>query len=44
MKVPCVHWEDIGGMDGVKRSLKEVIEMPQKFPHLFESLGIYVHI
>jgi hypothetical protein len=41
IKVPSVHWEDIGGMEGVKRSLREVIEMPQKFPHLFESLGIY---
>ena len=40
IEVPKVKWEDIGGLEEVKRSMKEVIEWPLKFPDSFKRLGI----
>lgn len=37
---PNVKWSDIGGMEQVKQSLKEVVEWPLLYPQLFESMGI----
>jgi transitional endoplasmic reticulum ATPase len=35
-----VRWTDIGGMDYVKQSLREVAEWPLLYPELFASMGI----
>lgn len=40
IEVPTVHWEDIGGLDGVKQELKEAVEWPLKTPEIFSRLGI----
>jgi transitional endoplasmic reticulum ATPase len=38
--VPTVHWDDIGGLEGVKQELKEAVEWPIKSPEIFRRLGI----
>ena len=40
VEVPTVMWSSIGGMDSVKASLKESIELPLTHPHLFELLQV----
>ena len=37
---PNVHWEDVGGLDKVKKELKEAIEWPLKNPAMFKRMGI----
>ena len=36
---PDVKWEDVGGLEDVKRELKEAVEWPMKYPMLYEKLG-----
>ncbi len=36
---PDVKWEDIGGLEDVKRELQEAVEWPMKYPALYEKLG-----
>lgn len=35
IEIPNVHWEDIGGLEEVKKRLIEYIEYPMQFPELF---------
>ncbi len=37
---PNVKWEDIGGLDKIKREIREAVELPIKHPERFERLGI----
>ncbi|MDD2655439.1 MAG: CDC48 family AAA ATPase [Candidatus ainarchaeum sp.] len=37
---PNVHWDDIGGLENMKRELKEALELPLKKPEVFEKMGI----
>jgi len=41
VETPNVKWEDIGGIDNVKRELKEAVEWPLKFPGSFERMGVH---
>ena len=41
--IPKVSFEDIGGIDGIITSIREVIELPLKNPELFNHLGIKPH-
>ncbi|RMF89295.1 MAG: AAA family ATPase [Methanobacteriota archaeon] len=49
VEVPDVSWDDIGGLEEVKRELQESIEWPLKYPDVFEKLkaespkGILLH-
>jgi len=40
IEIPNVRWEDIGGLEDVKRQLVESIEWPLKYPEKFERMGI----
>ncbi|MEM4295745.1 MAG: CDC48 family AAA ATPase [Candidatus Anstonellales archaeon] len=37
---PNIKWTDIGGLEDVKRDIKEAVELPLKNPELFEKVGI----
>jgi len=36
---PDVHWDQVGGLEDVKRELQEAVEWPMKYPQLYEKLG-----
>lgn len=40
VEVPNVSWEDIGGLEGVKRDLKELVQYPVEHPEKFEKFGM----
>ncbi len=41
--IPVVSFSDIGGIDDVIQSIREVIELPLKRPELFRYMGIKPH-
>src|SRR5690606_18847980 len=40
IQVPDVGWDEIGGLEDAKRSLREGIQLPLRHPDAFERLGI----
>merc|ERR1711906_73726 len=40
VEVPNVSWDDIGGLEGVKRELRELVQYPVEFPEKFEKYGM----
>lgn len=40
VEIPNVKFDDIGGLEAVKQELREMVEMPVKYPELFEEAGI----
>ena len=40
VETPNVNWEDVGGLDSIKRDLKEAVEWPLKYPDAFKRMGI----
>jgi len=40
VEVPNVSWDDIGGLESVKRELQEVVQYPVNFPEKFEKFGM----
>jgi transitional endoplasmic reticulum ATPase len=49
VEVPDVKWEDVGGLENIKKELKEAIEWPLKYPDTFKKAntnppkGILLH-
>lgn len=39
VEVPATSWEDVGGLEGAKRLLREAVEWPLKYGALFETAG-----
>ncbi|MFW9951307.1 MAG: AAA family ATPase, partial [Candidatus Thorarchaeota archaeon] len=39
-EIPEVNWDDIGGLEDIKRELVESVEWPLKHPKLFNKAGI----
>ncbi|MCL7050536.1 hypothetical protein MKW94_023594 [Papaver nudicaule] len=40
VEVPNVSWEDVGGLDTVKRELQETVQYPVEHPEKFEKFGM----
>jgi len=40
VEVPNTTWDDIGGLQGVKRDLKELVQYPVEHPEKFEKFGM----
>ncbi|KAH8082909.1 ATP binding protein [Aureococcus anophagefferens] len=40
VEVPNVTWDDIGGLQDVKRELKELVQYPVEHPEKFEKFGM----
>ena len=40
LEIPTVTWDDVGGLEDVKKSLRETVEWPLKHPEAFRKLGI----
>src|SRR5918994_1637135 len=39
LESPDVKWDDIGGLEGVKRELQEAVEWPLRYPDLYAKIG-----
>lgn len=40
IEIPNVKWEDVGGLEKVKKELQEAVEWPLKYPDMFKRMGI----
>lgn len=40
VEIPNVSWEDIGGLDNIKRELQETVQYPVEHPEKFEKFGM----
>ncbi len=40
VETPNVTWENVGGLESVKRELREAVEWPMKYADSFERMGI----
>ena len=40
VEVPTTTWKDIGGLESVKRELRELVQYPVEHPEMFEKFGM----
>ncbi|KAF3789368.1 Cell division cycle protein [Nymphaea thermarum] len=40
VEVPSISWDDIGGLQNVKRELQETVQYPVEHPEMFEKFGM----
>ncbi|XP_049527504.1 peroxisome assembly factor 2-like [Dermacentor silvarum] len=36
-RIPCVHWEDVGGLADAKRTLTDTLQLPLRHPQLLDA-------
>ncbi|KAL3218673.1 hypothetical protein MRX96_031412 [Rhipicephalus microplus] len=36
-RIPCVHWEDVGGLAEAKRTLTDTLQLPLRHPQLLDA-------
>jgi len=41
IEIPKISWEDVGGLEDIKQSLKEAVEWPLSQPEVFKRMGIH---
>jgi transitional endoplasmic reticulum ATPase len=41
VQVPSVTWKDIGGLEGVKKELQELVQHPVEYPEKFLKFGVH---
>lgn len=41
---PGLDWKDVGGLDAIKKRLHDLIELPLRYPELFEKLGLSTNL
>lgn len=41
VEVPDVKWGDVGGLDNIKREIREAIEWPLRYPELFKKANAH---
>jgi transitional endoplasmic reticulum ATPase len=39
IETPEVRWQDIGGLESIKKELQEAVEWPMKYPDIYHALG-----
>ncbi|MDG6910027.1 MAG: CDC48 family AAA ATPase [Nitrososphaerota archaeon] len=39
LETPDIKWNDIGGLEAVKKELQEAVEWPLKYPDLYDKIG-----
>ncbi len=39
IETPEVRWQDIGGLESIKKELQEAVEWPMKYPDIYNALG-----
>eukprot|EP00764_Aduncisulcus_paluster_P001618 gnl/Carplike_NY0171/1234_a1663_1507.p1 GENE.gnl/Carplike_NY0171/1234_a1663_1507~~gnl/Carplike_NY0171/1234_a1663_1507.p1 ORF type:complete len:811 (-),score=338.94 gnl/Carplike_NY0171/1234_a1663_1507:72-2423(-) len=40
VEVPNVSWDDIGGLEDVKKEMLEMVQFPVEYPEIYEKLGM----
>lgn len=40
LKVPIVQWDDVGGLEDLKKEIFRTIELPLRFPHIMAKSGL----
>nr|WCZ58544.1 cell division cycle protein 48 [Andalucia godoyi] len=40
VEIPNISWDDIGGLEGVKRELRELVQYPVEHPEMFAKYGM----
>lgn len=40
VEIPNIRWDDVGGVADAKARLREAVEWPLQYPHLYEEAGI----
>ncbi|MEM5787387.1 MAG: AAA family ATPase, partial [Syntrophobacteraceae bacterium] len=40
VEIPDVRWKDVGGLEDIKQQLREAVEWPLKYSHLFDQANV----
>lgn len=40
VEIPKISWEDIGGLEDVKKNIKEFVQFPLEHPEFYERMGL----